>query len=94
MLFKYSRYNAFVSLSLVYFCYEMPFAIFLLLLPSLVYLPLLTCTHLYSLVQVSTSDILSILLESTIIYNYAYCVSVLSYYVYCAAQGIYTRFHC
>jgi len=40
-----------ILLSFVYFCYYMPYAKFLLLLPSLVHLPLLTCTFIVLNIQ-------------------------------------------
>jgi len=69
-----------VSLSFVDFCYDMPYAIFMLLLTSLVDL-----SHLYSLVLTWTFNILnilSILLESTFTFIFFTTIMhiVLAYY--------------
>ena len=41
----------------VFVCYDMPYAIFLLLLPSLVYLRLITCTYLYTFIILNIQSI-------------------------------------
>jgi len=62
-----------ILLSFVYFCCDMPYAIFLLLLPSLVYLPLLTCTYLYiydTKYSVNTSGV------NITFYNFSSCYCI------------------
>jgi len=73
-----------ILLSNVYFCYCMPYAILLLLLPSLEHLPLLICTFIILNIQYFWSQHY-IFYFLSLLCILCYCVI---YYVYCAAQYI------
>jgi len=69
----------------------MPYTIFLLLLPSLVYLPLLTCTYLYiynTQYSINTSGVNITLDLYFIIFSSFYYVIMLLCTVYSAAQCV------